>query len=178
MFTINHYHHLDAETAEHLRRMQRQLDHLLKEVINMALDTSKLLASVEKEKTESASMRALVAANTQALGDIKGQLADAIAKLNQQGADTQDLVKVQADIDKAQTDLDADNAATQAALDANTPADTSGSGSQSGASGTGSSSNPNPPPTTPPPSQDQAQQAPQGDQSGTATPLAGTGTQS
>lgn len=78
------------------------------------IDTSKLLAEVARERTDVSSLRALADAQNKAMGDLSKQLADAIA-----ANDPAAIAQVQADLDKATTDLATDNAATEAALAAN-----------------------------------------------------------
>lgn len=85
------------------------------------IDTSKLLEAVAEERTEGASLRALVAANTAAMTDISAKLKAATDALAAAGADTAQLAQVQADIDQATTDLAADSAASKDAVAANTP---------------------------------------------------------
>lgn len=85
------------------------------------IDTTKLLAAVAEERTESASLRALVAANTAALTDISAKLKTATDALAAAGADTAQLAQVQADIDQATADLSADSASSKDAVAANTP---------------------------------------------------------
>jgi hypothetical protein len=87
------------------------------------IDTSKILAAVAEEKTESASLRALVAAQSKVIVDTAAQLKAALADPRMAGADTAALVQVQADLDQAAADLSTDNAATKDAIAANaTPA--------------------------------------------------------
>lgn len=78
------------------------------------IDTSKILAAVAEEKTETASLRALVAAQNKVIADTAAQLKAA-------GVDAAALAHVQADLDQAANDLSTDNAATKDALAANAP---------------------------------------------------------
>lgn len=81
------------------------------------IDTSKLLAAVAVEQTESASLRALVAANTAALKDVSSQLATLQAS---GGATAAQLQQVQNDVDAATASLSSDNQAAVDAVAANT----------------------------------------------------------
>lgn len=116
LFTVTHkhIHHFDPASAKAFGEIQQKLETLM-------IDTSKLLAAVAREKTDNDSLRALVTANTQALSLISTQLADAIAKLDASGTDTAALAAVQADLDKAATDLSLDSDKTEAALAASVP---------------------------------------------------------
>lgn len=80
------------------------------------IDTSKMLAAVAAERTELAGWKTLAASQTQALKDAAAALAAANAS-NDPAAQAQ----VQADLDKAASDLSADNADAVAAILANTP---------------------------------------------------------
>ena len=80
------------------------------------IDTTKLLAEVARERTDSASLRALVTANSTAIADLSAQLAAAIA-----AGDPAVLAQVQADLDKVASDLSLDNDAAEAAIAANVP---------------------------------------------------------
>lgn len=94
---------------------------LLKSIIanqeKIMIDTSKILAAVAAERTELASWEALAAAQTKVISDQAAALKTAIA-----ASDPAALAQVQADLDKAATDLSSDNAAAAAAITANTPA--------------------------------------------------------
>lgn len=79
------------------------------------IDTSRILASVAAERTESASLRALVAANTATMRDLAVRLQAAI-----DANDPTAMAQVQADLDQAATDLDADNQAAADAITQNT----------------------------------------------------------
>lgn len=101
---------------EHIERMLKRLEPKVEKIM---IDTSKALAAVALERTESASLRALVAQQTAAVKDLSAQLTAAIA-----ANDPVALAQVQTDLDKIAADLSTDNTATQAAIDANTPAAT------------------------------------------------------
>lgn len=79
------------------------------------IDTARILASVAAERTESASLRALVAANTATMRDLAVRLQAAI-----DANDPTAMAQVQADLDQAATDLDADNQAAADAITQNT----------------------------------------------------------
>ena len=100
-----------------LNTILTQLVSLNKGFTKMALDTSKLLAAVAEENTELKSWEALSAAQTEALKSLAASLAAAIA-----ANDPVALAQVQTDIDKAATDLSADNAEAADAIAKNTPA--------------------------------------------------------
>lgn len=103
----------DEGIAEILRRTET----LLEKMETIMLDTSRLLAAVAEEKTETASLRALAVAQTQAMKDLSAQLAAAIA-----ANDPAAIAQVQADMDTATNDLSIDSQATKDAVTANTPA--------------------------------------------------------
>ena len=84
--------------------------------IDQMIDTTKLLAEVARERTDSASLRALIVANSTAISDLAAQLAAAIA-----ANDPVAIAQVQADLDKAAADLALDSDAAEAALAANVP---------------------------------------------------------
>lgn len=160
----HHHHHFDEALADAFRQLGSQIGDVKRKMETIEMDTSKLLAAVEREKTESASLRALVEAQTKAMVEVKEKLADAVSKLDSQGANTQELEKVQRDIDQAVNDLSADSDKAEAAIKANSSGDQQQAGQQQsggqqqsdqGSQGAGQSS---------------------GDQSGSsgAQPLAGT----
>lgn len=166
-FEITHIHKTDDAALAELRRLNRFARAILQNTETTMVDTSKLLEAVERQKTESASLRELAKANHAALVEVKSKLADATAKLEQQGADTAALEKVQHDIDKAVADLDMDNAEVQEVLEANV--DKSQQGGTGGQQGGGSGSA-QPLPGTgvePPPAQPEQ---PQGEQQSTEQP--------
>lgn len=109
--------HLDPETMSLLREINRRLAISNENEESIMIDTTRILASVAKERTENASLRALIDAQNKILADNAAALKAAIA-----ANDPAALAKVQADLDQAATDLDTDNDATDAAIKANTPA--------------------------------------------------------
>lgn len=80
------------------------------------IDTSKLLESARKQSTENASLRALIASVKDQLTTTKAELAAAIA-----ANDPAAIAAAQKDIDDTVALLDADDAETEAALNANVP---------------------------------------------------------
>ena len=129
------------------------------------MDTKKLLDAVERQKSESASLRELARGQTRALQDAAtkmGEMSDQIgqlkAKLEQAsqtgGADQSEQIKqlqdqvaqlqasaveAQSDIDKAADELDADNQDVQDAISANVQPSQSGGGSQGSSSSSSAS---------------------------------------
>jgi hypothetical protein len=99
------------------RKILDRLDRIDERMRLMAIDTSKLLVAVAAERTELKSWEALDAAQTTAMTKLAADLATAIAN-----SDPAAIAQVQADLDKAATDLSADNAEAAAAITANTPA--------------------------------------------------------
>lgn len=81
------------------------------------IDTTLLLQAVAREKTETASLRTLVATLTSTLGDLSGQLKAALDANN--GPEMQ---RIQQDIANTVDGLNLDADATDAAIKANTPA--------------------------------------------------------
>lgn len=81
------------------------------------IDTSKILASVAAERTELGSWQTLATALQKVISDQATALAAAISN-----SDPAAMAKVQADLDKASSDLDTDNATAANAIIANTPA--------------------------------------------------------
>ncbi len=114
--TIDHYHHPDTETAERLRRIEQTLGHHTQALELIMIDTSKILASVTAARTKIDSLIALANGQSATMKDLSAQLAAAIA-----ANDPAAMAQVQADLDKAATDLDTETAAVQGAIDANTP---------------------------------------------------------
>lgn len=100
-----------------LGTIEQMLVQSLQNEAKLMIDTSKLLAAVADEKTESASLRALVAANSATMKDLSDKLAAAIA-----ANDPAAMAQVQVDLDQAAADLSADNQAAKDAIAANTPA--------------------------------------------------------
>lgn len=132
----NEYHALCRVVLEALHLVARHGDRLSKTQQEILVDTKKLLDAVAREKSDSASMRALVVANTKALQDISAQNQDMlkqiadlkaqiaaggdVAALTQQIKDLQDVATAaQNDIDSAASDLSVDSDASEAALAAN-----------------------------------------------------------
>src|ERR1700704_359874 len=120
----HHIHHsstIDRPAPDEAPRWAIELDRKLSLVLtrleSSMIDTSKILAEVAREKTESASLRTLVSGMAASMTDLSAQLKAAIAS-----GDPAALAQVQADLDKATTDLSTDNDATAAAITANTPA--------------------------------------------------------
>ncbi len=113
---VHHFHHPDGGAAERWRRIENQLGEILINQELTMIDTSKILASVAAEKTKVDSLIALANGQSATMKDLSAQLAAAIA-----ANDPAALAKVQADLDQASTDLDAETAAVGAAIDANTP---------------------------------------------------------
>lgn len=82
----------------------------------MAIDTSKILAEVTRERTELAGWKTLLAGLVATNKQLSIDLAAAIAS-----GDPVALAKVQADLDQATADLSSDNDDAAAAIAANTP---------------------------------------------------------
>ena len=104
-FDIHHHVHHEDDS--------RVLQLLEKIMIN----TVAILKAVADERTELKSWEALAAAQATAMTKLAADLATAIAN-----SDPVAIAQVQADLDKAATDLSADNAEAQTAIAANTPA--------------------------------------------------------
>jgi fatty acid-binding protein DegV len=113
-FSLRDYFFTDQATAERLDGILHLLGRISHKQDLLMIDTSKLIASVSAAKGKVDSLIALATAQSTAMKDLAKQLADAIA-----AGDPAALAQVQADLDKAATDLDAESAAVQAALDAN-----------------------------------------------------------
>lgn len=111
---IHVVHHFDPETLSLLRGIYRKLDSVQETIM---IDTTKILAAVARERTENASLRALLDAKDKIITDSAAALKAAIDA----GGDPVALAKIQADLDQAATDLDTDSDATEAAINANTP---------------------------------------------------------
>ena len=90
---------------------------VLKLLENIMIETTKILVAVAAERTELKSWEALCAAQTTTMATLAASLATAIAN-----SDPAAIAQVQADLDKAATDLSADNAEAAAAIAAGTPA--------------------------------------------------------
>jgi hypothetical protein len=99
-----------------------ELRKLLRLVISkqekIMIDTSKILAEVARERTELASWKALSAAKDKVIADTAAALKAATDALAAAGTDTAALAQVQADLDKAATDLKNDNDEAEAAVKA------------------------------------------------------------
>src|SRR5882672_2401186 len=89
---------------------------VLEKLENIMIDTSKIIAAVAAEKTKVDSLITLANGQSATMKDLSAQLAAAIA-----AGDPAALAQVQADLDKASSDLDTETAAVTAAIDANTP---------------------------------------------------------
>lgn len=89
---------------------------LLGNTESIMIDTSKIIAAVAAERTKVDSLIALANGQSVTMKDLSAQLAAAIA-----AGDPAALAQVQADLDKASSDLDTETAAVTAAIDANTP---------------------------------------------------------
>ena len=98
-------------------RIEELLERLLKGQNEMAIDTKALLKSVADERTILKSWEALAKAQNDTMAKLAQDLADAIA-----ASDPAAIAQVQADLDKAATDLDADNVEAAAAIAAGAPA--------------------------------------------------------
>jgi hypothetical protein len=90
---------------------------ILKRLGDIMVNTVAILKAVADERTELKSWEALSAAQATTMAKLAADLATAIAQ-----NDPAAIAQVQADLDKAATDLSADNAEAQAAITANTPA--------------------------------------------------------
>lgn len=85
----------------------------------MAIDTSRILAEVARERTELASWKTLSAGKDKLIADALAQLKTATDALAASGADTAALAKVQADLDQGASDLKNDNDEAETAIKAN-----------------------------------------------------------
>lgn len=132
---MRHPRHHDRK-ARHDQVVLDALGLILKTVHQMSIDTSKMLAAVALERSENASLRALLIAHVGVETDLSKKLADALAAIppapvggdlqvqldaaNKTIADLQTAAtSVQADLDTAASDLAADNQATADAITAN-----------------------------------------------------------
>lgn len=115
-------HHYYQHPSNEVRAWEAEVLHRLDLILNnqetIMIDTTRILAAVAKERTENASLRALVDAQTKIMTDTAAALKAAMDAGNDPAA----IAKVQADLDQAATDLETDNDATDAAVKANTPA--------------------------------------------------------
>lgn len=103
-------HGNDDSTHEDNQRILKLLEKIM-------INTTSILKAVADERTELKSWEALSAAQTTAMTKLAADLATAIAN-----SDPVATAQVQADLEKAATDLSADNAEAQLAIAANTPA--------------------------------------------------------
>ena len=113
---VHRYDHADSEVRQRLIRLEVALKGVVAKQERLMIDTSKLLAAVAEEKTETASLRALADALTTAMKDLSAQLAAAIA-----ANDPVAIAQVQKDLDQATAELSTDSQATKDAVAANTP---------------------------------------------------------
>jgi peptide deformylase len=115
---IDVYHHIDLDAGVRvlIGGLSQKLDLVLTNQEKIMIDTSAVLAAVAQERTELASWKTLVEGMSATMKDLAAQLAAAIA-----ANDPVALAAVQADLDKAASDLNADNADAAAAIAANTP---------------------------------------------------------
>lgn len=114
-----HIHGCDSPwDMAHPREIElyEMLSLVLKNQEKIMIDTKAILAAVAEERTENASLRALVVAQNKVISDTASQLKDALA-----ANDPAALAQVQTDLDQAAADLSTDNAATKDAIAANTP---------------------------------------------------------
>jgi hypothetical protein len=114
--THDHFYHQDKATADQLSWIIRGIGTLNRNMEKIMIDTSKILAAVADEKTKVDSLIALSAGQSATMKDLAAKLAAAIA-----ANDPAATAQVQADLDKAATDLSTETAAVSAAIDANTP---------------------------------------------------------
>lgn len=131
---MRHPRHRDRK-ARHDQVVLDALGLILETVHRMSIDTTKMLAAVAAERTENASLRALLIAHVGVETDLSKKLADALknippagggdvqAQLDAANKTIADLTtaatQVQADLDTAAGDLAADNQATADAIAAN-----------------------------------------------------------
>lgn len=141
---FHHFHHVDQATAEQLRQVHGRLDMIAKAVnaLNQRMEiiminTKDALAAVQQQVTDNASLRTLLDQINTKLTSVSQQLADAIA-----ANDPAAIAAAQADLDQITQLANTDDAATKAALQANTqsPAQGSTSGNQGPAAGSGDQS--------------------------------------
>lgn len=96
-----------------LSQQLRQIATYNERMSEMAIDTSRILAEVARERTELASWKAMSAAKDKLIAD----QADALRKA-MEANDPVAMAQVQADLDKAAADLASDNAEADAAIKA------------------------------------------------------------
>lgn len=113
---IHHHVELSPEVRGRFDDLSRKLDHLTETIM---IDTSKILAEVARERTELSGWKTLSAGKDKVIADTSAALKTATDALAAAGADTAALAQVQADLDKAATDLKNDNDEAAAAIAAN-----------------------------------------------------------
>lgn len=111
--------------AGHQRRTEKLLGHIIHNQEIIMLNTKTILAEVDREKADSALLRALLAQTLATLNDVRTQLADAIA-----ARDPAALAAAQEQLDQAASTLSIDNSAAEAALAAAAPAAPAPAGEQ------------------------------------------------
>ena len=115
---VDIFHHFspDSEVLARLDLILDKLEPITENTENIMIDTSRIIAAVAAEKTKVDSLITLANGQSATMKDLSAQLAAAIA-----ANDPAALAQVQADLDKASSDLDTETAAVTAAIDANTP---------------------------------------------------------
>lgn len=116
---IHHHIELSPEVNAQLYTFQHRLDLINQRISQMAIDTSKILAEVARERTELASWKTLSAGKDKLIADAVASLKVATDALAASGVDTAALAKVQADLDQGAADLKNDNDEAEAAIKAN-----------------------------------------------------------
>lgn len=134
---LHHHHHVDQATAEQIRQVHGRLDQIAKAMnsINQRMETIMIntkdaLAAVQQQTTDNASLRTLLSQVSTKLSTVSQQLADAIA-----ANDPAAMAAAQADLDQITQLANTDDAATKAAIQANTPADPNSGSTQGSSSG-------------------------------------------
>lgn len=118
-FDINFKIGLSPEVNAHLYTFQNQFDLINQRIHKMAIDTSRILAEVARERTELAGWKTLSAGKDKLIADALAALKVATDALAASGADTAALAKVQADLDQGAADLKNDNDEAETAIAAN-----------------------------------------------------------
>jgi hypothetical protein len=113
-FHFYHHHSWDEEVPPWVDEQTARADLTLDKLDALMIDTSKLLESARKQSTENASLRALLASVKEQLTKSTADLAAAIA-----ASDPAATAAAQKDINDTVALLDADDAATEAALSEN-----------------------------------------------------------
>jgi len=113
-FSLRDYLFTDQASAERMDGILHMLGKISHKQDLLMIDTSKIIAAVAAERGKVDSLIALANSQSASMKDLAAQLAAAIA-----ANDPAAIAQVQADLDKAATDLDSESAAVQAALDAN-----------------------------------------------------------